>query len=383
MLQQELKLCDETRANDVFYWLIMHGNEDMARDVWRRCDNPIHAVLLGVAICDKMADVAVHGKACAAERAQLMQEWAVGALDTATDEEQAHEVLLRSIQGDQLHSALDIALSIKAKTFLAQRHCLSLTARMWLQSTTEGPEVVLPDDIPYWKIFLFTMMPIVNPSLWPNKPRTSTRESNKGPSTEGPSSSTGAARMAFAISADERKHVRGDKSALVRQVTRIVDQASLTPKQAGKDDAIEEVTLSTMMSAVASFYSIPAVKFVWRLIFQILLVCLYAGLVYGADPPAVYQVDANGTTVDLDKIPFLHNGDPVEWLWLVVALCLMADFRYRTMLHSMSLSSGWTRLFKVISEVLLVAAVAVRLAMEVPYYSYNNKSQYYQSYHVM
>ena len=336
----------------------------MARDVWPKCDNPIHAVLLGVAICDKMADVAVHGKASAAERAQLMQEWAVGALDTATDEEQAHEVLLRSIHGDQLHSALDIALSIQAKAFLAQRHCLSLTARLWLQSTTEGPVIVLPDDIPYWRIFLYTILPFLNPLLWP-KPRISTRETDEKTSFATEEASLGAARMAFAISAEERKHVHGDKSALVRQVTRIEQQATLRPRQQGKDDTAEGVTLSTMMRV---FYSIPAVKFVWRLIFQLLLVCLCAILLLSeAQPPAVYQDEpneVNGTIPKIDAIPFLHQGDLVEIAWLVVALCLLVDHRYRTMLRSMSLSSGWERLFKFISEVLLVAAVAVRLAME-------------------
>ena len=332
--------------------------------MWPKCDNPIHAVLLGVAICDKMADVAVHGKASAAERAQLMQEWAVGALDTATDEEQAHEVLLRSIHGDQLHSALDIALSIQAKAFLAQRHCLSLTARLWLQSTTEGPVIVLPDDIPYWRIFLYTILPFLNPLLWP-KPRISTRETDEKTSFATEEASLGAARMAFAISAEERKHVHGDKSALVRQVTRIEQQATLRPRQPGKDDTTEGVTLSTMIRV---FYSIPAVKFVWRLIFQLLLVCLCAILLLSeAQPPAVYQDEpneVNGTIPKIDAIPFLHQGDLVEIAWLVVALCLLVDHRYRTMLHSMSLSSGWRRLFKFISEVLLVAAVAVRLAME-------------------
>ena len=332
--------------------------------MWPKCDNPIHAVLLGVAICDKMADVAVHGKASAAERAQLMQEWAVGALDTATDEEQAHEVLLRSIHGDQLHSALDIALSIQAKAFLAQRHCLSLTARLWLQSTTEGPVIVLPDDIPYWRIFLYTILPFLNPLLWP-KPRIFTRETDEKTSLATEEASLGAARMAFAISAEERKHVHGDKSALVRQVTRIEQQATLRPRQPGKDDTTEGVTLSTMMRV---FYSIPAVKFVWRLIFQLLLVCLCAILLLSeAQPPAVYQDEpneVNGTIPKIDAIPFLHQGDLVEIAWLVVALCLLVDHRYRTMLRSMSLSSGWERLFKFISEVLLVAAVAVRLAME-------------------
>ena len=353
----------------------------MARDVWPKCDNPIHAVLLGVAICDKMADVAVHGKASAAERAQLMQEWAVGALDTATDEEQAHEVLLRSIHGDQFHSALDIALSVQAKAFLAQRHCLSLTARLWLQSTTEGPVIVLPDDIPYWRIFLYTILPFLNPLLWP-KPRTSTRETDEKTSFDTEEASLGAARMAFAISAEERKHVHGDKSALVQQVTRIEQQAASRPRQPGKDDTTEGVPLSTMMRV---FYSIPAVKFVWRLIFQLLLVCLYACFVYGAQPPAVYQDEGGGTVPDIDAIPFLHQGDLVEIAWLVVALCLLVDYRYRTMLHSISLSSGWERLFKFISDVFLVTAVAVRLAMEVSFNN-SNKSQaeyYYQSYHGM
>ena len=357
----------------------------MARDVWPKCDNPIHAVLLGVAISDKMAQVAVHGQACAAERAQLMQEWAVGALDTATDEEQAHEVLLRSIHGDQLHSALDIALSIKAKTFLAQRHCLSLTARLWLQSTTEGPVIVLPLDIPYWRIFLYTILPFVNPLLWP-KPRTSTRAAHEETSRATVEETLlGAARMAFAISAEERKHVHGDKSTLVLQMTRIEKQATLRPKQAGKDDAAEEVTLSTMMRV---FYSIPAVKFMWRLIFQLLLFALYVCLVFEANPPAVYQdlfQDKMG-----GPVPHLRDGDPVEIAWFVVALCMLADSRYRTMLHSMSLSSGWTRLFKFISEVLLISALALRVAMEMMYddvqQQSGNKSQAetcYQLYHVM
>eukprot|EP00964_Phaeocystis_antarctica_P067489 scaffold40855_cov63-Phaeocystis_antarctica.AAC.5 len=361
----------------------------MARDVWPKCDNPIHAVLLGVAISDKMAQVAVHGQACAAERAQLMQEWAVGALDTATDEEQAHEVLLRSIHGDQLHSALDIALSIKAKTFLAQRHCLSLTARLWLQSTTEGPVIVLPLDIPYWRIFLYTILPFVNPLLWP-KPRTSTRAAHEETSRATVEETLlGAARMAFAISAEERKHVHGDKSTLVLQMRRIEKQATLRPKQAGKDDAAEEVTLSTMMRV---FYSIPAVKFMWRLIFQLLLFALYVCLVFDAEPPAVYQdLDhelggGKNTNPTINAIPFLRDGNPVEIALFVVALSLLVDSRYRTLLHSMSLSSRWTKLFKFMSEVLLISALVLRVAMETLYNDSNNKRQaenYYQLYHVM
>ena len=54
ILRQELHAEDVTRPNDVFYWLILQGNEGMARDVWPFCDNPVHVALLGAAICMKM-----------------------------------------------------------------------------------------------------------------------------------------------------------------------------------------------------------------------------------------------------------------------------------------------------------------------------------------
>ena len=259
----------------------------MARDVWPKCENPIvshsgiepfrsqegllpthvepcpgqHAALLGVAICDKMAEVAVHENASAAERAQTMQAWAVGALDMAVDEEQAHAVLLRSIHGDQehfQHSALDLAVGIKAKTFLAQRHCLSLTAKMWLQSTADGPVIVLPDDLPYWRLVLYTVLPPINPFLWPQPTSEDHDMASLGTEEALHDVHTRGASMAFAISSEERKHVHpGDKSSLVRQVSRIERQASqqLKLNHVRKDDPMEGVTLSTMMRV---FYSIPA-----------------------------------------------------------------------------------------------------------------------------
>lgn len=212
-----------------------------------------------MAICDKMAEVAVHENAPAAERAQTMQAWAVGALDMAVDEEQAHAVLLRSIHQEHLpHSALDIAVDINAKTFLAQRHCLSLTAKMWLQSTADGPVIVLPDDIPYWRLFLYTVLPPINPLLWPQTTREDHDMASLGTEEALRDVLTSGASMAFAISSEERKHVHpGDKGSLVRQVSRIERQASkqLNLNHVRKDDTMEGVCLSTMMRV---FYSIPA-----------------------------------------------------------------------------------------------------------------------------
>ena len=365
-----------------------------------------------------MAEVAVHENASAAERAQTMQAWAVGALDMAVDEEQAHAVLLRSIHGDQehfQHSALDLAVGIKAKTFLAQRHCLSLTAKMWLQSTADGPVIVLPDDLPYWRLVLYTVLPPINPFLWPQPTREDHDMASFGTEEALHDVHTRGASMAYAISSEERKHVHpGDKSSLVRQVSRIEIQASqqLQLNHVRKDDTMEGVTLSTMMRV---FYSIPAgplycsstllltppctlnptcifvvtVKFAWRFLFQLVLFGLYTCLVFTAVPPAEYEdvYDGSNLTIpDIEKIPFLHNPDPLNIIWIVVALSMMADGRHRAMFRSMTLSSGWARRgFKLISELLLIAAVVLRVAMEAPFQDddKDGAGQLYQRCHVI
>ena len=104
ILRQELHAEDVTRPNDVFYWLILQGNEGMARDVWPFCDNPVHVALLGAAICMKMSQTIPQGAAGMKERATRLQEWALGAIDQAEDEKQAHFVLERSIREDRVYT---------------------------------------------------------------------------------------------------------------------------------------------------------------------------------------------------------------------------------------------------------------------------------------
>ena len=113
-------------------------------------------------------------------------------------------------------------------------------------------------------------------------------------------------------------------------------------------------------------------------------------LVFTAVDPAEYEDVYDGsndtTSPDIEKIPFLHNADPVKITWIVVALSMMADGRYRTMFRSMTLSSSWARRgFKLISELLLIAAVVVRFAMEAPlqYDDKDTAGQLYQRCHVI
>ena len=153
ILRQELHAEDVTRPNDVFYWLILQGNEGMARDVWPFCDNPVHVALLGAAICTKMSQSIPQGQGQMKERAARLQSWALGAIEEAPDETQAHFVLERSIREDRVYTALDIALSTGAKKLLFQRHSISLIQRWWRGDFT-GATVALPEGTSYLAIAL-------------------------------------------------------------------------------------------------------------------------------------------------------------------------------------------------------------------------------------
>lgn len=127
---------------------------------------------------------------------------------------------------------------------------------------------------------------------------------------------------------------------------------------------------------------VVAVKFAWRALFQLVLFALYISLVFTAVPPAEYEDVSGG----FGKLPFLHDANHLTIMWIVVALSMMTDGRHRTMFRSMTLSSGWARRgFKLISELLLIAAVVVRVAMEAPF-QYNDKKTagyLYQRCHVI
>ena len=74
-LMRMIRLSSSPRPIDVFFWLVCHGNEEVARAIWPRCTKPVHTALLGAAICRKMGAVVDQPAATQAnERADRMQE---------------------------------------------------------------------------------------------------------------------------------------------------------------------------------------------------------------------------------------------------------------------------------------------------------------------
>jgi len=401
ILRQELHAEDVTRPNDVFYWLILQGNEGMARDVWPFCDNPVHVALLGAAICMKMSQTITQGQQAMRERSARLQEWALGAIEEAPDEKHAHSVLERSIREDRLYTVLDIALSTGAKKLLFQRHSISLIERWWRGEFT-GAEVSLPQGINYLSIALECVFPFANTLLWP-----------KEEAVEAPKNAYGstvfydALGMAFSISSKEKEL---NTAAMLDAA--MLDAAKLDAAAAGQPSTATKLTsaastesidvevrkrrgsklarfsemmqndlqaeasaevvrtssygLGSWFSRLRTFYTIPAVKFVWRVLFQLLLTVLYVMLIMNFKSPA--ELDPRFTDNPIELIPFTKNLNSVEIAWLLCELGLWLDKRHQQVLRSRSTgAAAGGKGVAYLSDALFVVAVGVRIAMERPY----------------
>ena len=201
ILRQELLAVDYTRPNDVFYWLTCHGNELMARDIWPNCDNPVHAALLAATISKKMAAVIPQGQGDMELQGKHMQDWAFGALEAAPDEKQAHDVIQRSIRDDRSFTALDIAMRNGMKKFLYQRHCVSLTDRLWRGDFT-GSEISLPQDYSFSVLLVQTIFPFANRHLYRDVLK---RSKDNTKEAYGSTVFYDALGLAFSISSQERR----------------------------------------------------------------------------------------------------------------------------------------------------------------------------------
>ena len=402
ILRQELHAEDVTRPNDVFYWLILQGNEGVARDVWPFCDNPVHVALLGAAICTKMSQSIPQGQGQMKERAARLQSWALGAIEEAPDETQAHFVLERSIREDRVYTALDIALSTGAKKLLFQRHSISLIQRWWRGDFT-GAVVALPEGISYLAIALQILLPFANTLLWPKKEVVAAPKNAYGSTVF-----YDALGVAFAISSKEKETATGslldaaaaeaallpagasaestesisaagsesspnrNRRHMMQRVKKLQRFSELLEKDSQFDTSTEVVSgksnwLATWFSRLQTFYTIPAVKFVGRVMFQSLLTVLYIRLILNFKTPD--QLDERFSERDpIEEIALSQNLNPVEIAWLLCELGLWLDKRHQQVLRSRSTwAATGGKGVAYLSDLLFVVAVGIRVAMEKPY----------------
>ena len=416
ILRQELLADDYTRPNDVFYWLTCQGNETMARDVWPHCDNPVHAALLGAAISKKMATVIPQGQKAAEERARQYTAWAVGAMDMAPDEQYAHNVLERSIREDRTFTALDIALSTKAKDFLFNRHCISLMDRWW-RGSFAGSEVSLPDDISFPLLLLHIYVPFTNRLLWPDKKKEknkqeayastvfydalgmafniSSHERNKsnqamvGTDSADPDSADPGESSAFAQRSEEHTPAvrTSEMSSTQMSKFRQMSKFSEILKQSTHSESLEEVVEQQRkcLSRVRAFYAIPAVKFISRLIFHAVLTLLYMLLIIFFEKPSEL-VKSEHEVGNHNDLPFVHTFEKsmpgVEIAWMLFELGLWLDKRHQQFVQSTTVRPGVTLRVAYLGDLLFVAAVVLRFAMNFTA-EYETAFGYYETYQVL
>lgn len=249
-----------TQRHDLFFWLVCQGNETMARALWAECDLPVHMMLLAAQLTSNMAkNVSSGNYSIMSERFQRFQMWARDAIGMAPDEAAAHAVLEMCIYGDV--TAIDIAMHTKAKAFLSQRHCVSLVDRWWRGGST-GSTVMLAPDFSWPKLLVQLIFPFLHPDV---------RNAGKADEQEEKQSSLyDALGLYMTISDNERK-----AASVAMRLS--ASRGGLKTVLKESDHGGPEVETR---SPLASFYAVPAVRFLMRMVVQMVVSIGYIVLIF-------------------------------------------------------------------------------------------------------
>ena len=378
-----LRASDHALPRDIFIWLTCHGNEALARSFWPMCEMPVHMALLGSMISRKQAASIVQGQQEALARAARMQAWAIGAMEMAPDEAQAHFVLGQSIRDDKYYTALDIAMHTQAKAFLTQRHCVTLMDKWW-RGGVRGSSVVLPPQYSWLALAFFAFFPVFNPHLYEQydevvRNRGSAAEEKRGDAgrhvqgmfydalslamkiSEGERDRAITARAMQDTHAEDGEHSPG-QSATKGRATELKRQASRFKIESAKESDEKEVV---MRGRVSSFYSVPAVKFLFRLVYRLCNVGLYITLIGSLSTPDELQ-QMKDDPDEPCKLPLLSDYKWNEIAWLMFEWGLWIDQRYQVVMRRRTGApkpEGFNRI-SIVSDVLLMLALVARIISE-------------------
>lgn len=374
VLSHLLRTTTCTQPHDIFLWLVCTGApEGIARTVWPQCDLPIHMALLGAHVATKMSKVVLQGAAAAEERATHLQEWAYGAMEMAPDEAHAHHVLELSISGR--YTALDIAVRTQNKTFLSQRHCLTLMDEWW-RGGSSNRVVHLPQGFSVSFLVVEALLPVLNRHLWHT-------ESKEDESAAGPSNVYDALAMYMNISASERARARQaqvkDNDGLASAAESIGESISgpgvdslVKPIRGLFEGSVVKADThhdrdATLYRRVVDFYSVPYVKFIFRVLAQFAVTSMYVIIIFNFDnPDNLNATRFDETVVWEDKFPLISKSHH-EMLWLVFELGIFIDQKHQNLMRARTDAPPTSRFFSVvllIDNMLVVSAMGIRLSME-------------------
>ena len=125
---------------DLMLWALLADAPDLALVLWRTCESPTCASLIGQSVCDKLADRHNVRKARLAALRDELSAGAIGILDHLESRESARKLLesndgpyavLGSYSKAPL-SKLQLALDLGNLSFVAHRHCQGILDERWL-----------------------------------------------------------------------------------------------------------------------------------------------------------------------------------------------------------------------------------------------------------
>lgn len=373
---------EHTERHDIFFWLVLCGNENFARQLWAVCDLPVHMMLLGAQVARAMSTAHVKGDAEAAARVQRMQEWATGAMEMAPDEARAHHVLETCIPVQSI-TAVDIAMNTEAKVFLAQAHCVSLIKRWW-RGSARNSSICLHPGTSYLWLLAQLCCPLLHPGVLGNPVKVDNTESLKHNVFD-------AVGMYMNISSAEHKGLEELQQEFARQHELAREQGSEAEaaknprmpriharqrrnaahriRQTAREATAKE---DTLLSRIAAFYAIPAVKFLMRVLVHLFVTVLYLVLIFHKfeDPSALDSSKTDASVPWDKKLPLLSDAHWSETLWLICEFGLWLDKRHQSYMSTLHVATrhhtrGLAYFFNLLFDLLLLVALGIRVAMEV------------------
>ena len=150
---------DVVSHQDVFFWSVFAGADDIMLRTWERCDRPVQNAVLGVVIARHMLKKIRYGHFHyqILKRLERIETWAVGLLDTATEEETALAVISVRIIPKQPYHLLDLALHARTKKLLSHRYADRFMAREW---RAHGSIAELTHNFSWLMLFLDILCPV-------------------------------------------------------------------------------------------------------------------------------------------------------------------------------------------------------------------------------
>ncbi|KAL1511236.1 hypothetical protein AB1Y20_006047 [Prymnesium parvum] len=395
VLAYSLHMFPETRAHDIFLWLMFQGNCSFAKKVWSHCDRPVHIALLGTAICRKLESQSelVYNDVSLGD---TVENWAYGAMEMSPSEARSRQVLELSLLENKPSNALDIAYAVAAKHFLTQRSVAAYIDLGWrggFEDPIRAPHgtketvITLPAKFSWLSIAIQTMCPFLCPQVYLKSPEeekteyhdmtllralslkahlTKTEARNSRPSVSPVSSSP---RTRLRVQGWRYADVRfGDAShsawnteittSLLKDARRILVPSEILKTgtadfrkrwfvvQEGESQRFHIydmfMWLHEVMQPFAAFYKIPAVRLVNRAMVHVIGICLHCAMVLSFS--SFHELD--GLKSSSPRLPVMrfhwNNGDPIEFIWWCFELCIGLDSTHHRLIKVQQLRINTT-----------------------------------------